>query len=60
MDKLIANFGEGFKSLTLGDQLTLFILNPFLITDIIGFSKEAEDNFKWANAGTLQLELADL
>ncbi|CAL9703956.1 unnamed protein product [Knipowitschia caucasica] len=60
VEKLITNFGKRFDSFTLGEQLSLFFQNPFLITDIRGFSKEASDTFSWANAGALQLELADL
>ena len=60
VDKLIANFGKRFDSFALGDQLSLFIQNPFLITEIRRFSNEVCDTFKWAKAGFLQLELMDL
>ena len=60
VDKLIVNFSKRFDSFSLGQQLTLFIQNPFLITDVRGFSKEATQLFKWTNAGPLQMQLVDL
>lgn len=60
VDKLIVNFSKRFDSFSFGQQLTLFIQNPFLLTDARGFSKEATQHFKWANAGSLQMELVDL
>ena len=38
----------------------MFIQNPFLITDVRGFSKEVTQHFRWVNAGPLQLQLIDL
>lgn len=49
-----------FDSFTLREQLHLLIQNPFLIPDIREFSRKARDSFRWANAGSLQLEPADL
>ncbi|KAK0155164.1 Zinc finger BED domain-containing protein 5 [Merluccius polli] len=60
VDKLILNFSKRFDSFRFGQQLTLFIQNPFLITDVSGFSKEVTQHFKWANAGPLQMQLIDL
>ena len=61
-DKLIVNFSKRFDSFRFGQQLTLFIHNPFLITNVSGFSfsKEVTQPFKWANAGLLQMQLIDL
>ncbi|XP_056132816.1 tyrosine-protein kinase JAK2 [Lampris incognitus] len=58
--QLIVNFSKRFDSFSLGQQLTLFIQNPFLITDISVFSKEVTQHFKWANAGPFQMQLVDL
>ncbi|CAM4570071.1 unnamed protein product [Leuciscus chuanchicus] len=60
VDKLIVNFSKRFDSFSLGQQLTLFIQNPFLITDVREFSKEVTLLFKWENAGPLQMQLVDL
>ncbi len=60
IDKLIVNFSNRFDSFRFGQQLTIFILNPFLITDVIEFSKEVTQHFKWVNAGPLQMQLVDL
>ncbi|XP_026068491.1 protein ZBED8-like [Carassius auratus] len=60
LDKLIVNFSMRFDSFSLGQQLTLFIQNPFLITDVREFSKEVTLLFKWENAGPLQIQLIDL
>lgn len=60
IDKLIVNFSTRFDSFSFGQQLTLFIQNPFLVTDFKGFSKEATQHFKWVNAGPLELQLVDL
>ncbi|CAM4733374.1 unnamed protein product [Leuciscus chuanchicus] len=60
VDKLIVNFSKRFDSFSLGQQLTLFIQNPFLITDVRDFSKEVTLLFKWENAGPLQMQLVDL
>ena len=60
VDKLILNFSKRFDSFHFGQQLTLFIQNQFLITDVSGFSKEVTQHFKWANAGLLQMQLIDL
>ena len=51
IDKLIVNFSNRFDSFSFGQQLTTFIQNPFLITDVRGFSKEVTQHFKWLNAG---------
>ena len=42
VDKLIVNFGKRFDSFSFGQQLTLFIQNPFLITDMRGFTQEVK------------------
>ncbi|XP_045076200.1 SCAN domain-containing protein 3-like [Coregonus clupeaformis] len=60
IDKLIVNFSNRFDSFSFGEQLTMFIQNPFLITDVRGFSKEVTQHFKWVNAGSLQMQLVDL
>ena len=60
VDRLTENFSQRFDGFTLGQQLTLFIQNPFLITDVRGFSKEVTQLFRWAEAGALQMELIDL
>ncbi|KAK1903453.1 General transcription factor II-I repeat domain containing protein 2 [Dissostichus eleginoides] len=60
VDKLIVNFSKRFDSFSFGRQLTMFIQNPFLITDVREFSKEVTQHFKWANAGPLQMQLVDL
>lgn len=60
VDKLIENFSKRFESFSFGQQLTMFIKNPFLITDVKGFSKQVTQHFKWANAGPLQMQLVDL
>lgn len=60
VDRLSQNFSQRFDSFPLGQQLTLFIQNPFLITDPRSFSKEVTQLFKWAKAGPLQMELVDL
>ena len=60
MDKLIGNFKKHFDSFSLGSQLLLLIQNPFLITDVRGFSKEVTQTVMWAHAGSLQMELIDL
>ncbi|KAF3858908.1 hypothetical protein F7725_012109 [Dissostichus mawsoni] len=44
-----------FDSFSFGRQLTMFIQNPFLITDVREFSKEVTQHFKWANAEPLQM-----
>ena len=53
VDKLIVNFGKRFDSFSFGQQLTLFIQNPFLITDMRGFTQEVKQLFRWANAGPI-------
>ena len=60
VDKLIENFSKRFDSFSFGQQLTIFIQNPFLITDVRGFTKEVTQQFKWADAGHLQMQLVDL
>ncbi|XP_026214156.1 SCAN domain-containing protein 3-like, partial [Anabas testudineus] len=60
IDNMIINFSNRFDSFSFGQQLTMFIQNPFLITDVRGFSKEVTQHFKWANAGPLQIQLIDL
>ena len=60
IDKLIVNFSNRFDSFSFGQPLTMFIQNPFLITDVRGFSKEVTQHFKWVNAGLLQMQLVDL
>ncbi len=59
IDKLIVNFSNRFDSFRFGQQLTMFIQNPFLITDVMEFSKEVIQHFKWVNAGPLQMQLVD-
>ncbi|CAL9707870.1 unnamed protein product [Knipowitschia caucasica] len=58
--KLIENFSNRFNSFCLGPQLLLLIQNPFLIREVRGFSNQVTQTFKWAHAGSLQLELVDL
>lgn len=60
IDKLIVNFSKRFDSFCFGQQLTIFIQNPFLNTDVRKFSEEVTQLFKWANAAPLQMELVDL
>ena len=60
IDKLIVNFSNRFDSFSFGQQLTMFIQNPFIITDVRGFSKEVTQHFKWVNPGPLQMQLVDL
>ncbi|CAL8300110.1 unnamed protein product [Boreogadus saida] len=45
VDKLIVNFSKRFDSFSFGQQLTLFIQNPFLITDMRGFTQEVKQLF---------------
>lgn len=45
------NFSNCFDSFSFGQQLTMFIQNPFLIMDVRGFSKEVTQ---------LQMQLVDL
>lgn len=47
IDKLIVNFSNRFDSFSFGQQLTMFIQNAFLTTDVRGFSKEVTQHFKW-------------
>ncbi|MBN3306494.1 GTD2A protein, partial [Amia calva] len=56
IDKLIVNFSNHFDSFSFGQQLTMFIQNPFLITDVRGFSKEVTQHFKLVN--DLQADVA--
>lgn len=60
IQKLIGNFRERFVNFSLGDQLLLFIQNPFLIKNVIAFSQEAKQVYKRADVGLLQMELVDL
>ena len=60
LEKLIVNFSNRFDSFSFGQLLAMFIQNPFLITDVRGFSKEVTQHFKWVNAGPLQMQLVDL
>uniref|UniRef100_G3NU70 Uncharacterized protein n=1 Tax=Gasterosteus aculeatus TaxID=69293 RepID=G3NU70_GASAC len=60
IDKLIVNFSNRFDSFSFGQQLTMFIQNPFIITDVRGFSEEVTQHFKWVNPGPLQMQLVDL
>ncbi|CAL8406545.1 unnamed protein product [Arctogadus glacialis] len=46
VDKLIVNFSKRFDSFSFGQQLTLFIQNPFLITDMRGFTQEVKQLFR--------------
>ena len=57
--KLIDNFAVRFGDFSLGQQLLLFIENPFLITNIVNFSAEAKETFKWADVAKIQLELIE-
>jgi len=59
-DELIINFSNRFDSFSFGQQLTMFIQNPFIITDVRGFSKEVTQHFKLVNSGPLQMQLVDL
>ncbi|GAA6097172.1 SCAN domain-containing protein 3-like [Tachysurus ichikawai] len=60
IDKLTVNFSNRFDSFSFGQQLTMFIQNLFVITDVRGFSKEVTQHFKWVNAGSFQMQLVDL
>lgn len=60
IDKLIVNFSNRFDGFNFGQQLTMFIQNPFLITDVRLFSMEVTHHFKWASSGLLQMQLVDL
>lgn len=60
INKLIENFSNRFNRFCLGQQLLLLIQNPFLIREVREFSKEVTQTFRWAHAGSLQLELIDL
>lgn len=60
INKLIGNFSKRFDSFSLGQQILLFIHNPFLIKDVRVFSKEVIQTFKWAHEGSLQTEMIDL
>ncbi|KAK0143836.1 Mannosyl-oligosaccharide 1,2-alpha-mannosidase IA [Merluccius polli] len=60
INKLIGNFSKRFNSFCLGQRLLLLIQNHFLIREVREFSKEVTQTFKWAHAGSLQLELIDL
>ncbi|XP_065147064.1 SCAN domain-containing protein 3-like [Paramisgurnus dabryanus] len=60
IQKLIENFKAHFDGFSLGDQLMLFVRSPFLVKNVISFSKEAVHMYKWANAQALQMELLDL
>ncbi|XP_039632273.1 SCAN domain-containing protein 3-like [Polypterus senegalus] len=59
-EQLIVNFSNRFDHFRFGQQLTMFIQSPFLITDVRRFSKEVTEHFKWVNAGPLQMQLVDL
>ncbi|XP_038158921.1 SCAN domain-containing protein 3-like [Cyprinodon tularosa] len=60
VDKLIENFSKRFDSFSIGEELTLFIQNPFLITDVRAFTNDVTHHFKWANTGPLQMQMIDL
>ncbi|CAL8378765.1 unnamed protein product [Boreogadus saida] len=47
VDKLIVNFSKRFDSFSFGQKLTLFIQNPFLITDMRGFTQEVKQLFRF-------------
>ena len=59
IEKLIDNFAVRFGDFSLGKQLLLFIENPFLITNIVNFSAEAKETFKWVDVAKIQLELIE-
>lgn len=46
IDTLIGNFRNRFDSFSLGQQLLLLIENPFLITDVRGFSKGGDTDLQ--------------
>uniref|UniRef100_A0A3B1K1Z5 SPIN-DOC-like zinc-finger domain-containing protein n=1 Tax=Astyanax mexicanus TaxID=7994 RepID=A0A3B1K1Z5_ASTMX len=60
VDKLIENFSKRFDSFSIGEELKLFIQNPFLITDVRAFTNDVTHHFKWANTGPLQMQMIDL
>lgn len=60
LEKLIENFKSRFDDFKLGEQLQLFIINPFLVRNVRPFSAEAQQLFPWARAASLQSELIDL
>ncbi|KAI4897402.1 hypothetical protein NFI96_031536 [Prochilodus magdalenae] len=57
VDKLIENFSKRFDSFSIGEELTLFIQNPFLITDVRAFTNDVTHHFKWANTGPQMIDL---
>lgn len=59
IENLINNFKVRFDDFVLGNQLLLFIQNPFLVTDITEFSDEAKLACKWVDAAKIQLEIID-
>ena len=59
IEKLIDNFVVRFGNFSLAQQLLLFIENPFLITNIVNFSAEAKETFKWVDVAKIQLELIE-
>lgn len=50
IQKLIGNFSDGFGSL--GEQLVLFIQNPFLVRNAVTFSEETTQTFEWVHTGS--------
>ncbi|XP_063850962.1 general transcription factor II-I repeat domain-containing protein 2A-like [Scylla paramamosain] len=60
IDKLIGNFKDRFGDFSLGSLLLLFIQNPFMVSNVILFSHEAKQAFKWVNVASVQMELIDL
>lgn len=66
LEKLIANFQTRFDDFILGEQVLLYISNPFLERDVRGFSSEvrafsySHQIFSYIRAAALQMELIDL
>uniref|UniRef100_G3NPE4 DUF4371 domain-containing protein n=1 Tax=Gasterosteus aculeatus TaxID=69293 RepID=G3NPE4_GASAC len=58
IDKLIVNFSNRFDSFSFGQQLTMFIQNPFIITDVRGFSEEVTQHLKWMQLVDLQADVS--
>lgn len=51
IQKLIVNFRDCFETFSVGDLL--FIRNLFLVKNVVIFSQEAKQLYKWADIGLL-------
>ena len=59
IEKLIDNFKKRFNDFVLREQLRLFVQDPFNLTNIAEFLKEAKLTFRWTNAAKIQPEIID-